>query len=305
MTNAQHDARLDRRRARRGRRRRGTSSRSRRTSSACATFGIDPANMFGFWDWVGGRYSMDSAIGLSTMIAIGPEALRRAARPASTRSTSTCATAPLRAEPAGAARPARASGTATLLGHPTVAVLPYAPGARALPGLPAAARDGEQRQARDARRRRPCAGRPRRCSGASRAPTASTASTSCCTRGREIVPAELIAFTRPLHDVGAHHDLLLANLLGQAEALAFGRSADELRALGSPEEQIPHRVCEGDRPSSVLLVDGAITPARARQARRALRAPRADRGRPLGDRLVRPVGRRARQGARRRRSPTS
>jgi glucose-6-phosphate isomerase len=79
-------------------------------------------------------------------------------------------------------------------------------------------------------------------------------------QGTEVVPAELIAFTQPRHDLGDHHDLLLANLLGQAEALAFGRSADELRALGSPEEQIAHRVCPGDRPSSVLLVDGPITP---------------------------------------------
>jgi len=79
-------------------------------------------------------------------------------------------------------------------------------------------------------------------------------------QGTEVVPCELIAFTQPRHDIGRHNDLLLANLLGQAEALAFGRSADDLRALGSPEEQIAHRVCEGDRPSSVLLVDGPITP---------------------------------------------
>ena len=81
-------------------------------------------------------------------------------------------------------------------------------------------------------------------------------------QGTEIVPSELLAFTQPVRDVGAHHDLLMANLLGQAEALAFGRSADELRALGSPEEQIAHRVCEGDRPSTVLLVDGPDHAAR-------------------------------------------
>jgi glucose-6-phosphate isomerase len=73
-------------------------------------------------------------------------------------------------------------------------------------------------------------------------------------QGTEVVPAELIAFSRPLRELGRHHDLLLANLLGQAQALAFGRSAQELRAAGVPEQQVHHRVCPGDRPSTVVAL---------------------------------------------------
>ena len=93
-------------------------------AEACREFGIDTANMFGFWDWVGGRYSMDSAIGLSTMLAIGPDQLPRAARrlPRDGRALPHRA---VRAEPAGAAGPARASGTANFFGAQTVGVLPY------------------------------------------------------------------------------------------------------------------------------------------------------------------------------------
>jgi glucose-6-phosphate isomerase len=80
-------------------------------------------------------------------------------------------------------------------------------------------------------------------------------------QGTEVVPAEFLGFTEPLHPLGRHHDLLLANMLAQAQALAFGRDADALRAAGSPEEQIPHRICRGDRPSSTILVDGPLTPA--------------------------------------------
>ena len=71
---------------------------------------------------------------------------------------------------------------------------------------------------------------------------------------------ELIGFTQPLHDAGRHHDLLLANMLAQAQALAFGRSAEELRAAGASESQLRHRVCAGDRPSTTILVDGPLTP---------------------------------------------
>ena len=145
-------------------------------------FGIDPANMFGFWDWVGGRYSMDSAIGLSTMIAIGPDALPRDARRLPRDG---------RALPHGAlrAQPARAHGAARglvrrLLRRPDRRRAALRPVPQALPGLPAAAHDGEQRQARHARRRRGRLRHRRRSSGASPAPTASTPSTSSSTRAR-------------------------------------------------------------------------------------------------------------------------
>ena len=115
-----------------------------------AQFGIDTANMFGFWDWVGGRYSMDSAIGLSTMLAIGPERFRDDARRLS-RDGRALPHRAVRAQPAGAAGPL-GIWYDDFFGAQTVAVLPYDQYLEALPGLPAAADDGEQRQACHARR---------------------------------------------------------------------------------------------------------------------------------------------------------
>ena len=221
-------------------------------------FGIDPANMFGFWDWVGGRYSMDSAIGLSTMIAIGAEGF------AELLSGFHAIDEHLRETPLERNLPVLMGllsvWNRNVLGLPTVAVLPYS---QELARFPAYLQqlemesNGKHVMTDGSRVRWETSpvlwGEP--------GTNGQHSFHQLLHQGTEIVPAELIAFTRPLHDVGPHHDLLLANLLGQAEALAFGRSAEELRALGSPEKQIPHRVCEGDRPSSVLLVDGAITPA--------------------------------------------
>ena len=141
-----------------------------------AKFGIDTANMFGFWDWVGGRYSMDSAIGLSTMLAIGPENFR-AMLDGFHQMDEHFRTAPVRAQPAGAdGSPGRL--VHQLLrradrGGPALRAIP-----EAIPGVPAAVDDGEQRQARHARRRRRSPTRPARSTGASREPTASTRSTS-------------------------------------------------------------------------------------------------------------------------------
>jgi len=221
-------------------------------------FGIDPANMFGFWDWVGGRYSMDSAIGLSTMIAIGAEGF------AELLSGFHAIDEHLRETPLERNLPVLMGllsvWNRNVLGLPTVAVLPYS---QELARFPAYLQqlemesNGKHVMTDGSRVRWETSpvlwGEP--------GTNGQHSFHQLLHQGTEIVPAELIAFTRPLHDVGPHHDLLLANLLGQAEALAFGRSAEELRALGSPEDQIPHRVCEGNRPSSVLLVDGAITPA--------------------------------------------
>ena len=221
-------------------------------------FGIDPANMFGFWDWVGGRYSMDSAIGLSTMIAIGPEGF------ADLLGGFHAIDEHLREAPLERNLPVLMGllsvWNRNVLGLPTVAVLPYC---QELARFPAYLQQLEMES--NGKHVRTDGSRVRWATSpvlwGEPGTNGQHSFHQLLHQGTEIVPAELIAFTRPLHDVGPHHDLLLANLLGQAEALAFGRSADELRALGSPEEQIPHRVCEGDRPSSVLLVDGAITPA--------------------------------------------
>ena len=141
-----------------------------------AEFGIDTANMFEFWDWVGGRYSMDSAIGLSTMLAIGPDNFRAmlGRLPRDGRAFPHRA---VRAQPAGAHGPARRL-VQRLLRRADGRGAALRPVSEALPGLSAAADDGEQRQARHARRRRRSTTRPARSTGASRAPTASTRSTS-------------------------------------------------------------------------------------------------------------------------------
>ncbi len=146
-------------------------------TEAVAAFGIAPENMFGFWDWVGGRYSMDSAIGLSTMIAIGPRGVRASCWPGSTPWTSTSCTAPLEANLPVLMGLCGLVPQFPRRGHDS-AVLPYEPVPAAVPRLPAAADDGVQRQARDASTGSRSTTTPARSSGASRAPTASTASTS-------------------------------------------------------------------------------------------------------------------------------
>ena len=226
-------------------------------AAGVAEFGIDPQNMFGFWDWVGGRYSMDSAIGLSTMIAIGPEAFGDLL--AGFRAIDEH----LRTAPLERNLPVLLGllsvWNRNLLGHPTVAVLPYA---QELARFPAYL---QQLEMESNGKHVMLDGTPVRWDTSpvlwgEPGTNGQHSFHQLLHQGTEIVPTELLAFTRPVRELGDHHDLLMANLLGQAEALAFGRSADELRALGSPEEQIAHRVCAGDRPSTVLLIDGPVTP---------------------------------------------
>jgi len=219
-------------------------------------FGIDPDNMLGFWDWVGGRFSIDSAIGLSTMIAVGPQAF------AELLAGMRAVDEHLLEAPLERSLPVLMGLVSvwnrTLLGHPTVAVLPYA---QELARFPAYLQQLEM----ESNGKRVTQG-----GELVRWPTAPVLWGEPGTNGQhsfhqllhqgtEIVPAELIAFTHAVRETGVHHELLLANMLGQAQALSFGRSADELRELGVSEQQIAHRVCPGDRPSTVVLVDGPLT----------------------------------------------
>ena len=229
-------------------------------AEAVAAFGIDPANMFGFWDWVGGRYSLDSAIGLSLMIGIGPAAFGELLD-GFRRIDEHVREAPLDRErlgPHGAARPLVPQLPRRL--HPGGPALQR--GARPVPGLPPAAGDGVQRQAGHPRRQ---GGRPRTrvpSCGASRAPTASTPSTSCCTRARRWCRATSSGSPNPptTRSVSEHHDLLTANLLAQAEALAFGRTAEEVAASGVVPELVPHRTFPGNVPSTTILAP-RLTPS--------------------------------------------
>ncbi|MCD6725627.1 MAG: glucose-6-phosphate isomerase [Solirubrobacteraceae bacterium] len=220
-------------------------------------FGIDPQRMFGFWDWVGGRYSVGSAVGLSLMVAIGPE--RFGELLAGMREIDEH----LREAPLERCLPVLLGLVSvwnrSLLGHPTVAVLPYCAELARLPAYL------QQLEMESNGKRVMLDGAPVRW------PTAPVLWGEPGTNGQhsfhqllhqgtEVVPAELIGFSEPLHPIGRHHDLLLANMLAQAQALAFGRGVEELRTAGVPEDQVAHRACPGDRPSTTLLVDGPLTP---------------------------------------------
>jgi glucose-6-phosphate isomerase len=220
-------------------------------------FGIDTENMFGFWDWVGGRYSVDSAIGLSLMLAIGPERFREflggfREMDEHFRSTPLDRNVPTLLALTGV-------WNANFLGVGTVAVLPYD---QYLARFPAYLQqlemesngkhvtlDGERV---DYDTGTIVWGEP--------GTNGQHAFFQLIHQGTRLVPCDLIGFLVSLNPLGRHHDLLLANLIAQAEALAFGRTADEVRAEGAPEHQVPHHVLEGNRPSNVLLAE-RLSPA--------------------------------------------
>jgi glucose-6-phosphate isomerase len=219
-------------------------------------FGIDPGHAFGFWDWVGGRYSMDSAIGLSTMIAIGPGQFRELldgfhAMDEHFRTAPTQYNLPVLLG-------LLAVWNTTFLGADSVAVLPYD---QYLLRFPAYLQQLQMESngksvTLDGRRvtyeTGPVVwGEP--------GTNGQHSFYQLLHQGTRIVPCDLVAFARTLNPIGSHHDLLVANVLAQAEALAFGRTAEEVRAEGIEEVLVPHRVFEGNRPSSLLLAE-QLTP---------------------------------------------
>jgi glucose-6-phosphate isomerase len=220
-------------------------------------FGIDTANMFGFWDWVGGRYSVDSAIGLSLMLAVGPHAFREFL--AGFREMDEH----FRSAPLHRNLPALLALTGiwntNALGAPTVAVLPYD---QYLARFPAYLQQLEMEsngkhvtldgELVDYDTGAIVWGEP--------GTNGQHAFYQLIHQGTRLVPCDLIGFLHTLNPLGRHHTLLLANLIAQAEALAFGRTRDEVRAEGGPPEQVPHRVLEGNRPSNVILAE-RLTPA--------------------------------------------
>ena len=219
-------------------------------------FGIDTANMFGFWDWVGGRYSMDSAIGLSLMVAVGPDDFREMLAGFHDMDDH-FRTAPLEANlPVLMALLGIWYGN--FFGFESHAVLPYS---QELNRFPAYLQQLDMESN----------GKHVRLDG-SQVPYATgpivwgTAGTNgqhayyqLLHQGTHIVPADLIGFVNPTTDIGPHHDLLMANLFAQAEAFAFGKTREEVVAGGVPEAQVNARVFEGNRPTSVILAD-KLTP---------------------------------------------
>ncbi len=221
-----------------------------------AKFGIDTANMFEFWDWVGGRYSMDSAIGLSTMVAIGPENFR-AMLDGFHQMDEHFRTAPF------------ASNLPVLMGLLTVwytdffdaqtmAVLPYEQYLKRFPaylqqltmesngkhvtldGTPVTTDTGPIYW-----------GEP--------GTNGQHSFYQLIHQGTRLIPCDFIGFYKTLNPLGRHHDMLMANVFAQAEALAFGKTAEQVKAEGTPDWLVPHRVFEGNRPSNTILAE-KLTP---------------------------------------------
>jgi glucose-6-phosphate isomerase len=222
-----------------------------------AEFGIDTANMFGFWDWVGGRYSMDSAIGLSTMLAIGPDGFRDMLA-GFHRMDEHFRTAPL-ARNLPVLLGLLAVWYNDFFGAQTVAVLPYAHYLKRFPAyLQQLTMESNGKHVRldGTPVIQPTGpiywGEP--------GTNGQHSFYQLIHQGTRLIPCDFIAFAETLNPLGRHHDLLVANVFAQTEALAFGKTPEQVAAEGTPEWLVPHRVCEGNRPSNTLLLD-RLTPA--------------------------------------------
>ena len=225
-------------------------------AKAVAAFGIDTANMFGFWDWVGGRYSMDSAIGLSTMLAIGPDGFRQMLAGFHAMDEH-FRTAPL-AENLPVLMGLLTVWYADFFDAETVAVLPYEQYLKRFPAYlqqltmesngKSVTLDGRHV---DYQTGPIFWGEP--------GTNGQHSFYQLIHQGTRLIPCDFIAFCKSLNPLGEHHDFLLANVLAQAEALAFGKTAEEVRAEGTAEWLVPHRTFEGNRPSSMLLAE-RLTP---------------------------------------------
>jgi len=222
-----------------------------------AEFGIDTANMFGFWDWVGGRYSMDSAIGLSTMIAIGAENFR-AMLAGFHEMDEHFRTAPFERN-LPVLLGVLAVWYGDFFGAQTAAVLPYDQYLRRFPAYlqQLAMESNGKHVTQDGARVDYDTGA---IYWGEPGTNGQHSFYQLIHQGTRLVPCDFIAFARSLNPLGVHHDLLMANVFAQAEALAFGKTEEEVRAEGTPERLVAHRVFEGNRPSNTILLE-RLTPA--------------------------------------------
>jgi len=221
-----------------------------------AEFGIDTANMFGFWDWVGGRYSMDSAIGLSTMVAVGPERFGQMLAGFHAMDEH-FRTAPL------ARNLPVLMGLLTVwyvgfFGAASVGVMPYEQYLKRFPAY-------LQQLTMESNGKRVTAdgqevdyqtgpvywGEP--------GTNGQHSFYQLLHQGTELIPVDLIGFGQSLNPLRDHHDILSSNVFAQAQALAFGKTEEEVRAEGTPDAVVPHRVMQGNRPTNVLLAE-KLTP---------------------------------------------
>jgi glucose-6-phosphate isomerase len=215
-------------------------------------FGIDTANMFGFWDWVGGRYSMDSAIGLSTMIAVGPENFRAMLRgfhemDEHFRTAAFDANLPV-------LMGLLAVWNNDFLGAETVAVLPYEQYLKRFPAYL------QQLTMESNGKHVTLEGKPvSQDTGpifwGEPGTNGQHSFYQLIHQGTRLIPCDFIGFAKALNPLGRHHDMLLANVFAQAEALAFGKTPEQVKAEGTPDWLVPHRVFEGNRPSNTILAE--------------------------------------------------
>ncbi|MGD0187490.1 MAG: glucose-6-phosphate isomerase [Roseiarcus sp.] len=215
-------------------------------------FGVDPANTFGFWDWVGGRYSMDSAIGLSTMIAVGPDNFHAMLAGFHAMDEH------FRTAPASRNLPLLL-GLLTVwyndfFGAQTVGVMPYAAHLARFPAyLQQLQMESNGKHVDmdghvvDYQTGPIVWGEP--------GTDGQHSFYQLIHQGTKLIPCDMIGFCRPLSPMVDQHDLLMANLFAQAEALGFGKTAEELKAEGSPDFQTPFRVTDGNRPTNVILAE--------------------------------------------------
>ncbi|MCB1675650.1 MAG: glucose-6-phosphate isomerase [Halioglobus sp.] len=219
-------------------------------------FGIDTAHMFGFWDWVGGRYSMDSAIGLSTMIAVGPDHFR-AMLDGFHAMDEHFRTAPFECN-LPVILGLLGIWYSNFFGAQTVAVLPYEQYLKRFPAyLQQLAMESNGKQVTlDGTRvdydTGPIYwGEP--------GTNGQHSFYQLMHQGTRLIPCDFIAFAETSNPLGRHHDILMANVIAQSEALAFGKTAEQVRAEGTPDWLVPHRLFEGNRPSNTLLLE-RLTP---------------------------------------------
>jgi glucose-6-phosphate isomerase len=219
-------------------------------------FGIDTANMFGFWDWVGGRYSMDSAIGLSTMLAVGPENFR-ALLDGFHQMDEHFRTAPFERN-LPVLLGLLTVWYADFFGAETVAVLPYEQYLKRFPAYLqqlAMESNGKHVTREGDEISYPTGpiywGEP--------GTNGQHSFYQLIHQGTRLIPCDFIAFAQTLNPLGRHHDMLLANVFAQTEALAFGKTREQVKAEGTPDSLVPHRVFRGNRPSNTILAE-QLTP---------------------------------------------
>jgi glucose-6-phosphate isomerase len=221
-----------------------------------ANFGIDTANMFGFWDWVGGRYSMDSAIGLSTMLAVGPEQFTEMLA-GFHEMDEHFRTAPL-AENLPVLMGLLTVWYLNFLGAQSVGVMPYEQYLKRFPAYlqQLTMESNGKHVTRDGN---PVAYDTGPVYWGEPGTNGQHSFYQLLHQGTRLIPVDLIGFGKTLNPLGDHHDILSSNVFAQAQALAFGRTEQEVRAEGTAPEVVAHRVMEGNRPTNVLLAE-KLTP---------------------------------------------